>query len=125
MNVVFEVIGKDTEIKFLAGAEKQGIKGIKGHWYPFFSFYLSSHPEFINSYQICRRHPCFSLQRHHRRTNRQNCSIYSSISGRMSTSTSISLGESMIFLDDSSFQKRQRRRRKRQNHQSSVRFAVR
>lgn len=31
MNVVFEVIGKGTEIKFLAGAEKQGIKGIKGH----------------------------------------------------------------------------------------------
>ena len=33
MNVVFEVVGDGVEAKFLAGAEEQGIKGIKGHRY--------------------------------------------------------------------------------------------
>ena len=39
MNVVFEVLGEGAETKFLAGAEKQGIKGIKGHRYGFFLFF--------------------------------------------------------------------------------------
>ncbi|PCH38012.1 phosphoserine aminotransferase [Wolfiporia cocos MD-104 SS10] len=31
MNVVFEVVGSDAEKKFLEGAEKRGMKGLKGH----------------------------------------------------------------------------------------------
>ena len=46
MNVTFEVVGEGGETKFLTGAEKEGIKGIKGHRYGV-SFFLSesSSPE--------------------------------------------------------------------------------
>ena len=33
MNVVFEVLGEGAEKAFLEGAEKQGMKGLKGHRY--------------------------------------------------------------------------------------------
>ena len=31
MNAVFEVLGEGAEKKFLEGAEKEGMKGLKGH----------------------------------------------------------------------------------------------
>jgi phosphoserine aminotransferase len=37
MNVVFEVIGEGAEARFLAGAEAQGMKGLKGHRYDIYS----------------------------------------------------------------------------------------
>ena len=41
MNVVFEVVGSDAEKEFLEGAEKAGMKGLKGHRYGF----ATLHPE--------------------------------------------------------------------------------
>ena len=42
MNAVFEVLGEGAEKKFLEGAEKHGMKGLKGHRFVIPACFFSS-----------------------------------------------------------------------------------
>lgn len=73
MNAVFEVIGEGAEKRFLDGAEKRGMKGLKGHrCVSSLSLYLSPLTS-IHHPQVCWRHPGLAVQRHHGRASGRAC----------------------------------------------------
>ena len=64
MNATFLVLGEGAEKRFLEGAEKQGMKGLKGHRYDVCSFYLMTsifNMPFVFVLQVCRRYVTFIL----------------------------------------------------------------
>lgn len=80
MNIVFGLKGGDDEDKrFVAEAEKQGIKQVKGHR----CVTQSCSPRFRSAKQkpqFRRRHPCLFIQCDHRTRRRQTCSFHEGIS---------------------------------------------